>query len=306
MMKYPSSNSGSDGTENTKTRSLRTAPGMVFDVSAEGGGDAALVLMLHGFGVSLFFWNAQVHAVVEAGYFAVAPNQRGYAAGARPDLADHSQYRVARLIGDALDIVAAIGHGDRGFHLVGHDWGASLAWQIADQHPERLASLTILSRPHPLAFARALEMPDGEQRRRSRHHTTLLEADAGPNIRADNANWLRTRLIKNGVSPAAFEAHLSVIGNPAAMEAGRGAFVTRPSDQLQCQPCSSGAIRTTRLDGRQPRGQASSSQRHTSSPNCRASATMPSTKCRNRSTHYCWRTSHAVLDDHVWWARGMR
>jgi pimeloyl-ACP methyl ester carboxylesterase len=123
------------------------------------------------------------------------------------------------LIFDALDIVAAIGYGDRRFHLVGHDWGASLAWQIADQYPERLASLTILSRPHPLAFAHALEMPDGEQRRRSGHHQTFLEADAGPNILADNANWLRTRLTKNGVPPAAIAAHLSVIGNPSAMGA---------------------------------------------------------------------------------------
>ena len=62
-------------------------------------------------------------------------------------------------------------------HLVGYDWGASLAWQIADQHPERSGWLTVLSRPHPLAFARALEMPDGEQRRRSRHYTTFQEAD---------------------------------------------------------------------------------------------------------------------------------
>jgi pimeloyl-ACP methyl ester carboxylesterase len=126
---------------------------------------------------------------------------------------------VDRLINDALDLVAAIGHGDRRFHLVGHDWGASLAWQIADQHPERLASLTILSRPHPLAFARALEMPDGEQRRRSGRHRTFLEPDAGPNILADNANWLRTPLTKNGVPAAAIGAHLSVFGNSAAMEA---------------------------------------------------------------------------------------
>jgi pimeloyl-ACP methyl ester carboxylesterase len=59
----------------------------------------------------------------------------------------HASYHVDRLIGDALNIVAAVGHGAQRFHLVGHNWGASLAWQIADQHPERLASLTILSRP---------------------------------------------------------------------------------------------------------------------------------------------------------------
>ena len=147
-----------------RTRRIEIAPGMTFDVSVDGIDAAPLVLMLHGFGVSRFFWNSQVHALGDAGYFAVAPNQRGYAAGARPDPTDYTNYRIDRLIGDALDIVAAVGHGDRRFHLVGHDWGASLAWQIADQHPERLVSLTILSRPHPLAFARALELPDGEHR----------------------------------------------------------------------------------------------------------------------------------------------
>ena len=58
--------------------------------------------------------------------------------------ADHPSYRIDRLIGDALDIVASLGHGGRRFHLAGHDWGGSLAWQIADQSPERLASLTML------------------------------------------------------------------------------------------------------------------------------------------------------------------
>ena len=200
-------------------RRIETAPGMVFDASVGGADAAPLVLMLHGFGVSRHLWNAQVFALAQAGFFAAAPNQRGYAVDARPDPSDHANYRVDRLIGDALDIVAALGHGDRRFHLVGHHWGASVAWQIADQHPERLGSLTILSRPHPLSFTRALNLPDGEQARRSRHHTAFLDPGAGPNILADDAKWLRTRLAANGVPPAAIEAHLSVIGNPPAMEA---------------------------------------------------------------------------------------
>jgi pimeloyl-ACP methyl ester carboxylesterase len=203
----------------TETRHIETSPGLIFDVSVGGDETAPLVLLLHGFGVSRYYWNAQVPALAAAGYFAVAPNQRGYAAGARPDPADHAQYRVDHLIGDALGIVASLGHGTRRFHLVGHDWGASLAWQIADTYPERLASLTSLSRPHPLAFARALALPDGEQARRSQHHTRFLQPNAGPDILADNANWLRTRLTANGVPPEAIERHLSVLGTPPAMEA---------------------------------------------------------------------------------------
>jgi pimeloyl-ACP methyl ester carboxylesterase len=202
-----------------ETRDVRTGPNMVFDTSVSGPPDAPLVLLLHGFGVSRFYWNAQVPELGEAGFFAAAPNQRGYAANARPDPAVFANYRVDLLIQDAFDIVAALGHRERRFHLVGHDWGASLAWQIADQHPERLGSLTILSRPHPLAFNRALALPDGEQARRSGHHTRFLAPEAGTDILADDASWLRTRLAANGVPPAAIEAHLSVLNNKPAMEA---------------------------------------------------------------------------------------
>ena len=130
------------------------ANGLRFAYLEEGSGP--LVLMLHGFCVSRHYWNAQAIAVGEAGYFAAAPNQRGYAAGARPDPGEPVNYAIEALIDDAMAIVALLGHGQRRFHLAGHDWGGSLSWDIADRWPERLGSLTMLSRPHPLAFSRAL------------------------------------------------------------------------------------------------------------------------------------------------------
>jgi pimeloyl-ACP methyl ester carboxylesterase len=66
---------------------------------------------------------------------------------------------------------------------------------------------------------RALQMPDGEQAQRSRHHKAFLEPDAADVVLADNASWLRERLTAAGVSAAAIEEHLSVIGNKPAMEA---------------------------------------------------------------------------------------
>jgi pimeloyl-ACP methyl ester carboxylesterase len=66
---------------------------------------------------------------------------------------------------------------------------------------------------------RALALPDGEQKRRSRHHTTFLEPGAVTHILADDARWLRARLSGNVVPPAAIAKHLSVIGKPPAMEA---------------------------------------------------------------------------------------
>lgn len=201
------------------TQLIETAPDLVFDVSVAGPEDGPLVLMLHGFGVSRYLWDAQVEAFGRAGYRTAAPNQRGYAAQARPDPGDHPGYHIDHLLSDARAIAAALGRAGQRFHLAGHDWGASLAWQIADQTPEQLASLTILSRPHPQAFNRALAMPDGEQKHRSGHHTRFLGPQAGPDNLADDAAWLRGRLTANGVPAAAIQRHLSVIGNPAAMEA---------------------------------------------------------------------------------------
>ena len=212
-------------------RAIETSPGLVFDASVGGPEAGPLVLMLHGFGVSRHFWQAQVPALAAAGFHAVAPNQRGYARGARPDTADLDAYRMDRLIGDALDLAAASNPGGRRFHLVGHDWGASLAWAIADRHPERLASLTILSRPHPTAFAEALALPDGEQKRRSGHHTAFLDPGAGPRLLSNDCEWLRTRLGKSGVPAAKIAAHLSVLGNPAAMEAALAWYRARGERQ---------------------------------------------------------------------------
>jgi pimeloyl-ACP methyl ester carboxylesterase len=214
-----------------ETRRIKTAPGLVFDVSVAGADAAPLVLLLHGFCVSRHFWDNQLPALAQAGYFTVAPNQRGYSAAARPDPQDFDKYRVERLIGDALDIVAAAGHGERRFHLVGHDWGGSLSWLIADRFPERLASVTMLSRPHPASFARALKLPDGEQAHRSRHHQEFLDPTAGPRLLADDAAWVRTRLARNGVHAAAIALHLSVIGNPSAMEAALAWYRARGERQ---------------------------------------------------------------------------
>ena len=200
-------------------RRIETEPGLVFDVSVAGQPGRPLVLLLHGFAVSRHLYDAQLPTLAAAGYLAAAPNQRGYSPGARPDPAAHpGLYDIDLLIDDALALATAIGDGTRRFHLVGHDWGGSLAWEIAARHPDRLASLTMLSRPHPGAFARALR-EDLEQPRRSRHHKAFLEPGATAMLLADDARWLRTRHAANGVPPEATEKHLSVLGNPEAMEA---------------------------------------------------------------------------------------
>jgi len=198
---------------------ITIAPDLTFDAFVGGADDAPLVLLLHGFSESFHMWRAQIPALAAAGYRAVAPSQRGYSPGARPDPADFSHYRFDALMADAMAIAAACGRAGRRFHLVGHDWGGSIAWGLADRHPERIASLTVLSRPHPGAFNRALALPDGEQARRSRHHKAFLDPDAGPKLLADDAHWFRERLAASGVPAGAIEEYVSVLGDPAAIEA---------------------------------------------------------------------------------------
>lgn len=194
-------------------------PGLTFDILTAGAPGAPPVLLLHGFAESMHCWREQMTALAAAGYRAVAPSQRGYSPGARPDTGDTANYHIGQLMDDAMAIADASGFGDRRFHLVGHDWGGSIAWALADRYPRRIASLMVLSRPHPNAFNRALQMTDGDQAHRSRHHRAFLEPDAVDVVLADNAKWLRERWAANGVPAAAMEAHLAVLGNKPAMEA---------------------------------------------------------------------------------------
>src|SRR5213083_2977289 len=200
---------------------IAIAPHLVFDAITAGTPGAPLVLLLHGFAESMHCWRAQVACLGDMGYRAIAPSQRGYSPGARPDPREFSHYLIDRLMDDVMAIVAAAGYGGARFHLAGHDWGGSIAWGIADRHHERLASLTILSRPHPNAFNRALAT-DGEQAKRSKHHKAFLEPDAADAVLADDAQWLRDRLAANGVPAEAIAAHLAALAWYRARGAIRG------------------------------------------------------------------------------------
>jgi pimeloyl-ACP methyl ester carboxylesterase len=197
---------------------VRIASGLTFDAWLEGPPAGDIVLLLHGYPQSRHTWRAQVPALVAAGYRAIAPDQRGYSPGARPDPADLANYHFDRLVQDALDIVSACGGDARRFHLVGHDWGGQVSWGVAARHPERLASLTILSRPHPAAFVRALQ-EDSAQKERSKHHRAFLDMDTGRLLLEDDARRLRRNLAHAKVPPSSIEEYVSVLGNPAAMEA---------------------------------------------------------------------------------------
>src|SRR6516225_2010589 len=130
-----------------------------FSADTVGSADAPCVVLLHGFPQSRHTWQRVLPALLKAGFHAIAPDQRGYSPGVRP--AGVSPYITERLVADVIDIVNTIGASR--VHLVGHDWGGQVAWMAAAHHPERVASLSVLSRPHPAAFARALDVDPEQQ-----------------------------------------------------------------------------------------------------------------------------------------------
>jgi pimeloyl-ACP methyl ester carboxylesterase len=128
------------------------ARGLVFDALAAGPPTGEVVVLLHGFPQTSACWTPLLETLAAAGYRAVAPDQRGYSPGARP--ATVAAYRMPELVADVVAIADRLGAAR--MHLVGHDWGGVVAWTLAGRHPDRVATLTSVSTPHPRAFARAL------------------------------------------------------------------------------------------------------------------------------------------------------
>ncbi|MEU8528689.1 MULTISPECIES: alpha/beta fold hydrolase [Streptomyces] len=132
-----------------RTTSFERA-GLVFDVSDEGPLDGDVVVLLHGFPQTSRSWDRLAPLLHAAGYRTLAPDQRGYSPRARPR--GRFAYRLSALVDDVLALVEAAGLGDRKVHVVGHDWGASVAWSLAAARPDVVATVTALSVPHPAAF----------------------------------------------------------------------------------------------------------------------------------------------------------
>ena len=160
---------------------------LVFDAYAFGEPDGELVLLLHGFPQSGSEWRHVWPGLVEAGYRVVAPDQRGYSPGARPEAVE--AYAMPELVGDVVGMLDALG-AERA-HVVGHDWGAAVAWQVAARHPERVRTLTAVSVPHPVAFREALRS-DEDQRRRSQYMRHFqVEGEAERTLLGDGEGSLR-------------------------------------------------------------------------------------------------------------------
>lgn len=118
--------------------------GVALHVAQAGPADGPPVILLHGFPEYWGGWRAQIPALAAAGYRVWAPDQRGYNLSSKP--AGLRTYDIDALARDVVGLIDATGR--KKVLLVGHDWGAAVAWWVAGNYPERLHKLAILNVPH--------------------------------------------------------------------------------------------------------------------------------------------------------------
>jgi pimeloyl-ACP methyl ester carboxylesterase len=119
-------------------------------------GDGPLVVLLHGFPECWYGWRLQIKALADAGFRVVAPDMRGYNLSSRPK--GVGSYDLAKLADDVRDLVHE--RGAQSAFLAGHDWGGSVAWATAMNHPEVVDRLAILNAAHPRKLSQGLHHPE--------------------------------------------------------------------------------------------------------------------------------------------------
>ena len=189
-----------------------------FDAIAAGPVDGELVFMLHGFPQSSYEFRNQIPAVAEMGFRVVAPDQRGYSPGARPE--DVEAYAVGNLVADVVGMANALGK--ERFHVVGHDWGAAVAWNVGLTNPDRVISLVPLSVPHPYAFSEALRSSTGDQAERSGYFQLFASDSAAATFLANDAEGLRgiyAAWSGGGLSDEDVQVYVDLLSEPGALQA---------------------------------------------------------------------------------------
>ena len=144
-----------------------------------GAPDAPILLMLHGFPEYAGAW-AELAERLSDRFRCIAPDQRGYGQSwAPPDVAD---YATGKLVGDALALIDHLGGGP--VTVIGHDWGASVAYVLAARHPDRVARLILLNGVHPIPFQR--EMARGGAQSQASQYILWLRRDGSEDRLAEN------------------------------------------------------------------------------------------------------------------------
>lgn len=176
--------------------------------------DGPLVLLLHGFPETSIIWEPLLSKLADLGYRAVAPNQRGYSDGARPEGLE--PYSVGVLADDVIGFAEELGC-DGKFYLVGHDWGGSVGWAVVNNYPERIQAYVGMSTPYTPAFMYAM-MNDEDQKAKSFYIRDFQTPEVPEeNMAKDDYAWLRNYW--EGFSQEVIDDYLTVFSQKEARTA---------------------------------------------------------------------------------------
>ncbi len=194
------------------TREL-TVNGLTFTCLEAGPRNGELVVLLHGFPETSHMWRPLISRLAEEGFRVLAPDQRGYSPGARPE--GKENYLYANLASDVLGLADAVG--STRFHLVGHDWGAGAGWSVVCSAPQRVASWTALSVPHLAAFSNAIR-EDSDQQSRSQYIKLFVQEGVAEAALTANDNAV-LKNIWSACNAETIEEYLRVFTQPGALTA---------------------------------------------------------------------------------------
>jgi pimeloyl-ACP methyl ester carboxylesterase len=168
------------------------------------------LLLLHGFPETTIMWDRLITAASSAGFRVVAFDQRGYSPDARPTAVE--DYALPILVDDVRAIADRFGF-DR-FHLVGHDWGSVVGWNLTSREPERVLSWTSLSIPHLMAVISSQEDP------KTPAYIQLFQQPGIPEtlMLAFNQLFMK-RVLYRGIHREHVDEYLRVFTEPGAMTA---------------------------------------------------------------------------------------
>ncbi len=182
-----------------------------FDCLLAGVAGQPPIILLHGWPECSYLWTPLIRSLSQQGYFCVAPDLRGYSAGARPW--SKKAYDIRILVQDTFDLADALEL--EKFYLIGHDWGAAIGWSVATS--TRVRAWTALSVPHPSSLGEAIQR-DPEQAQKSQY-MRLFQTPVLPEWRLKRNNFKLLRKIWRDSSPEQIEAYLKIFRQRGAMRA---------------------------------------------------------------------------------------
>jgi pimeloyl-ACP methyl ester carboxylesterase len=211
----------------------------------ENKGD--MVIFIHGFPESSIIWEKAMVALADRGFRCIAYDQRGYSLDSIPEGVEN--YTAYNLSTDVVAIADAFGNTGK-FHLVGHDWGASIGWSTLGFYPERIQSWTAMATPHPKAFNYALDK-DPVQKEKSKYIMEFAKPDL-PEASLAADDYSRLRKLWDGFPQEFIDDFLRIFSVPEARTGAvnyyRGLFMP-PSEKNPASPIDEVKIPTLYLWG---------------------------------------------------------